>query len=158
MLTGFPWGSVGYSQWNNLIGIQVASVIGVHGISFVIVLFNAGIATLICNLHAWRQESRAVVLPLILIIFCLGYGALQLRHAEPINREADTDTETLRVALIPGNIPQLEKWNRNQFPKILQHYINLTYKANRENPDLIVWPETVIRSEALTGQMADLLR
>lgn len=152
MLTGFPWGSVGYSQWNNLLGIQIASVIGVHGISFVIVLFNAGIATLICNLHAWRQESRAVGLPLILIIFCLGYGALQLRHAEPINREADTDTETLSVALIPGNIPQLEKWNRNQFPKILQHYINLTYKANRENPDIIVWPETVIRSEALTGR------
>ncbi|MXZ01025.1 apolipoprotein N-acyltransferase [Candidatus Poribacteria bacterium] len=152
MLTGFPWGSVGYSQWNNLLGIQIASVIGVHGISFVIVLFNAGIATLICNLHAWRQESRAVVLPLILIIFCLGYGALQLRHAEPINREADTDTETLSVALIPGNIPQLEKWNRNQFPRILQHYINLTYKANQDNPDIIVWPETVIRSEALTGR------
>lgn len=152
MITGFPWGSVGYSQWNNLLGIQVASVIGVHGISFVIVLFNAGIATLICNLHEWRQEIRAVALPLILIIFCLAYGALQLRHAEPINRDADTNRETLSVALIPGNIPQLQKWDRNQFPKILQHYINLTYKANRENPDLIVWPETVIRSEALTGK------
>ena len=152
MITGFPWGSVGYSQWNNLLGIQVASVIGVHGISFVIVLFNAGIATLISNRHEWRQESRAVVLPLILIILCLGYGALQLRHAESINRDTEANTETLNVALVPGNIPQLQKWNINQFPKILQHYINLTYKANQENPDLIVWPETAIRSEALTGR------
>ena len=152
MLTGFPWGSVGYSQWNNLLGIQVASIIGVHGISFVIVLFNAGIATLLCNQHAWRQESRAVVLPLILTIICLSYGAGQLRNDEPINRGADADTETLSVALIPGNIPQLQKWNRNEFPKILQRYINLTYKANQEHPDLIVWPETVIRSEALTGR------
>ncbi len=152
MITGFPWGSVGYSQWNNLLGIQVASVIGVHGISFVIVLFNAGIATLISNRHEWRQESRAVVLPLMLIICCLGYGALQLRHAEPINTDADANTETLNVALIPGNIPQLQKWNRNEFPKILQHYTNLTYEANQENPDLIVWPETAIRSEALTGR------
>ena len=58
MLTGFPWGSIGYSQWNNLPGIQIASLIGVHGISFVIVLFNAGIAVLICNRHQWRQEIR----------------------------------------------------------------------------------------------------
>ena len=152
LITGFPWGSVGYSQWNNLLGIQVASVIGVHGISFVIVLFNAGIATLIRNRHEWRQEIRAILLPLILIIFCFSYGALQLRNAEPLNRNADANTETLSVALIPGNIPQLEKWNTNQFPKILQRYINLTYEANQENPDLIVWPETAIRSEALTGR------
>ena len=152
MFTGFPWGSVGYSQWNNLIGIQIASVIGVHGISFVIVLFNAGIATLLCKGHEWRQELRAVVLPLILMIFCFSYGALQLQSAEPINGDTDANTGTLSVALIPGNISQLEKWNRNQFPKILQRYINLTYKADRENPDLIVWPETVIRSEALTGR------
>ena len=45
LMTGFPWGSIGYSQWNNLLGIQIASLVGVHGISFVIVLFNAGIAT-----------------------------------------------------------------------------------------------------------------
>ena len=152
LLTGFPWGSIGYSQWNNLMGIQIASVIGVHGISFVIVLFNAGIATLLCKRHEWRREIRAVGLPLILMIFCFVYGALQLQNAEPLNRNTDADTETLSVALIPGNIPQLEKWNRNQFPKILQRYINLTYQANRENPDLIVWPETVIRNEALTGR------
>ena len=152
MITGFPWGSVGYSQWNNLFGIQAASMIGVHGISFVIVLFNAGIATLLSRQHEWRQEIRAVGLPLILMIFCFSYGALQLRNAEPINSSADADTETLSVALIPGNIPQLQKWNRNEFPKILQRYINLTNKAGKENPDLIVWPETAIRSEALTGR------
>jgi len=152
MITGFPWGSVGYSQWNNLLGIQVASVIGVHGISFVIVLFNASIATVLCNRHKWRQEILATVLPLILMTLCFSYGVLQLRNAEPVNSAPDANTETLSVALIPGNIPQLEKWDRNQFPKILQRYINLTYKANQEHPDLIVWPETVIRNEALTGR------
>ena len=69
MITGFPWGSIGYSQWNNLPGIQVASLFSVHGISFVIVLFNAGIATVLCNRNQWRQEIRALVLPVILTIF-----------------------------------------------------------------------------------------
>ena len=156
MITGFPWGSIGYSQWNNLPGIQVASLSSVHGISFVIVLFNAGIATVLCNRNQWRQEIRALVLPVILTIFCFGYGVLQLQDAEPLDSEsnatAPADTETLNVALVPGNVSQLRKWDVNQFPAILQHYINLTYKASREAPDLIVWPETSIRSRALTGE------
>ena len=155
MITGFPWGSIGYSQWNNLHGIQVASLIGVHGISFVIVLFNAAIAVLICNRHQWRQEIRVVILPLILTLFCFGYGVLQLKDAEPLNEGTSatthTDTNTLKIGLIPGNVSQLQKWDMRQFPAILQRYINLTYKANQEKLDLIVWPETAIRSEALTG-------
>ena len=156
VITGFPWGSIGYSQWNNLVGIQAASLIGVHGISFVIVLFNASIAFLFCNRHQWRQEIRAIILPLILVLCCFGYGAYQLKDAEPLKPTSDTtaaaDAETLTIALIPGNISQLQKWDTKQFPQILQRYINLTYQAATENPDLIVWPETAIRSEALTGQ------
>ena len=156
MVTGFPWGSMGYSQWNNVLGIQVASLVGVHGISFVIVLFNAGIASMLCNRHRWRQEIPTLVLPLILALFCFGYGTFQLRDAAPINKASGPasyeETQTLNVALVPGNIPQLEKWDVRQFPAILQRYINTTYKVSQENLDLIVWPETAIRSEALTGE------
>lgn len=156
LITGFPWGSVGYSQWNNLVGIQTASLIGVHGISFIIVLFNAGIATVLMNHQQWRREIPTIILPLILTILCFGYGVFQLKDAEPLKPASDTtaaaDTETLNVALIPGNISQLQKWDSRQFPQILQRYINLTYQAATENPDLIVWPETAIRNEALTGQ------
>ena len=156
MITGFPWGSIGYSQWNNLLGIQIASLVGVHGISFVIVLFNAGIATLLCNRHRWRQEIWGVVLPLILTLLCFGYGIFQLQEADPLDQSANattqTNVETLKVALVPGNISQLQKWDPRQFPKILQRYIGLTHKASGEQPELIVWPETATRSRALTGE------
>ena len=156
MITGFPWGSIGYSQWNNLLGIQVASLVGVHGISFVIVLFNAAIAHLFCNRHHWREEIRAVVLPLILMLFCFGYGIRQLQNANALDQRTNatthTNVETLKVALIPGNISQLQKWDLRQFPQILQRYIELTHKASREDPELIVWPETATRSRALTGE------
>ena len=88
--------------------------------------------------------------------FLFGYGTFQLRDAAPINKASGPtsyeDTQTLNVALVPGNIPQLEKWDVRQFPAILQRYINTTYKVSQENLDLIVWPETAIRSEALTGE------
>ena len=156
MITGFPWGSIGYSQWNNLPGIQIASLVGVHGISFVIVLFNASIAILLCNRHQWRQEIRVVLLPLILTLFCFSYGIFHLQNAAPLDKNTtatnQTDTETLKVALIPGNIPQLQKWDLRQFPKNLQRYIGLTDKASGEGPEVIVWPETATRSRALTGE------
>ena len=156
LITGFPWGSIGYSQWNNLPGIQIASVVGVHGISFVIVLFNAGIATLLANRHQWQQEIRAVVLPLLLMFLCFGYGILHLQKAAPLDQSTNagtrTNVETLKIGLVPGNISQLQKWDLRQFPKTLQRYIELTHKASREGPELIVWPETATRSAALTGE------
>ena len=47
MLTGLPWGSMGYTQWNNLPAIQIASITGVHGVSFIVVLLNATIVDVI---------------------------------------------------------------------------------------------------------------
>ena len=41
---GFPWGIVGYSQWNFLPFIQLADKIGLLGISFFIYLTNAVIS------------------------------------------------------------------------------------------------------------------
>lgn len=145
MVTGFPWGSIGYSQWNNRVGIQIADVVGVHGISFVMVLFNISVAVLIANRRRWREAVRVMVLPLLLTFFCFGYGFLQVRAAVPTG-------SAMKIAMVPGNISQLQKWDIRQFPNILQRYINMTYAADQESPDLIIWPETAIRSEVLTGQ------
>lgn len=146
MLTGFPWGSIGYSQWNNLPGIQIASVVGVHGVSFVVVLFNAGIATLICEPYQWGKRISAMVFPLTLMLACLGYGVFQLRAAETAAQK------NLKVALVPGNIPQFKKWNSAEFPTILKRYIALTVQAGKEGPDVIVWPETTIYGQVLKAK------
>ena len=160
-MTGFPWGSIGYSQWNNLFGIQIASLVGVHGVSFIIVLFNASIAVLLCNRHRWRQEILTFVLPLILTIFCFGYGAFQLRDATPIHTgtepAANDGAETLKIALVPGNISQLEKWDVRQFPRILQRYIRLTRTATQQEPDLIVWPRNSHQKRSTDRRVAHLL-
>ncbi len=149
LLTGFAWGSVGYSQWNNLPGIQVASIIGVYGISFVVVLFNAGIAMLIRERHQWRKQLRAMVLPLILTLICFAYGFFHLRSVDNVDNVSEKD---LKIALVPGNISQLRKWNINEFPSILRRYITLTQQATRDAPDVVVWPETAVRGEVLSGK------
>ncbi len=146
LLTGFPWGNIGYSQWKYLPGIQIASLTGVYGISFVIVFFNAGIATLIRQRHQWQKELVAVIVPFLIAMICLIYGYAAIAKSE------NTLTKSMKVALIPGNIPQIEKWKLEYFPKIFARYINLTRKTAVHNPDVIVWPETTVRGQVLSGE------
>ncbi|MDE0084351.1 MAG: apolipoprotein N-acyltransferase [Candidatus Poribacteria bacterium] len=146
LLTGFPWGNIGYSQWKYLPGIQIASLTGVYGISFVIVFFNAGIATLIRNRNEWRKELVAIIVPCLLAMICLIYGYATIARSE------NTPQKSMKVAIIPGNIPQIEKWKSENFPKIFARYINLTRKAAAHNPDVIVWPETTVRGQVLSGE------
>ncbi|MCG9128568.1 apolipoprotein N-acyltransferase [Candidatus Poribacteria bacterium] len=149
LLTGFPWGNVGYSQWNYHAGIQIASIAGVYGVSFVIVCFNAGVALLIRQRHLWRKELVATIIPFILAVFTLVYGYVVT------GRSANNETESIEVALVPGNISQLDKWNPTKYPEIFMKYLNLTEKAAKEQPDVIVLPETTIRGQVLSGEWAN---
>ena len=43
MFTGFPWENLGYSQYLNLYVIQFADILGVYGLSFLIILVNVAL-------------------------------------------------------------------------------------------------------------------
>ncbi|MDE0042562.1 MAG: apolipoprotein N-acyltransferase, partial [Candidatus Poribacteria bacterium] len=145
LLTGFPWGSMGYSQWNNHAVIQIASITGVYGVSFVVLLFNAGIAHLVISYSNWRRAIKGVVLPIAIVALTFVYGALCLSGSE-------NAAERVKLGLVPGNVSQAEKWKSEHAPKIFKRYLSLTEKVNAENPDLVVWPETSIHPQILSGR------
>ena len=158
-LSGFPWGSMGYTQWNNLPAIQIASITGVHGVSFVVVLLNAALADVIRtylrrkerpddhNTSEITGQKRSVLgfsiphlIPIAIVIACLVYGGYTL--SKPVDNTSD-----IEIALVPGNVPQLEKWDRAYWPQIFERYMNLVKAADAEGPDFIVLPETALRGE-----------
>jgi len=57
VLGGFPWGTLGYSQYLHLHVIQIAELTGVHGVSFLLVAVNAALAG--CLLLTWRRAVAA---------------------------------------------------------------------------------------------------
>ena len=146
LLTGFPWGNIGYSQWNYHAGIQIASIAGVFGVSFVIVFFNAGVATFIRRRHEWQKELVAVFAPCLIAAITLIYGYAAIGKSDNI------ESQSIEIALVPGNIPQLDKWNPKKFPSIFMKYLNMTEEAAKEQPDVIVWPETTVRGQVLSGE------
>ena len=151
-LSGFPWGSMGYSQWNNLSAIQIASITGVHGVSFIVVLLNATIADIVHTYFISKNQSTAPnipsrftfhvsrLIPIVIVIACMVYGAHTM--SKPIETDSD-----IKVALVPGNIPQIEKWDRTYWPQIFEKYMRLVKEADAEEPAIIILPETALRGE-----------
>jgi apolipoprotein N-acyltransferase len=139
---GFSWQGLGYSQFQSLPVIQMASITGVYGITALIVLVNAGLFVLLHpafeKYPVWQNHrKRIAVSTLLFLLLCVGYGKWTLQR-EPIY-----SAQPVRVGLIQGNIPQKMKWDPAYRNEVLRRYRNLTLKAAVFKPDLMVWPEAV---------------
>ena len=137
LLTGFPWASLGYSQYSVLSLIQIADVTGVYGVSFLIALANAVVYELIKGVVKKERSihpGRGVVIFLILFAATVVYGFTKLDRAE-------TGTP-IRVALVQGNIDQSVKWDPAYQEATVAIYERLTRLAGAPGVDLVVWPES----------------
>jgi apolipoprotein N-acyltransferase len=129
---GFPWGTLGYSQYLRLPIIQVAELGGVHAVSFVLVAVNAALAGAL--LLTWRRAVTGLALAGVLLAGVLVFGHARLA-APPPPAEA-------RIALMQPAIEQPLKWDPNHATVTLKIYLELTRQAAAGRPHLIVWPET----------------
>lgn len=135
-LTGFGWVLLGYSQSYTLPVIQIADTVGVYGVSFIIVLTNAAIFIAISDIKAKKVSVGIISIALLLVFISLAYGVVRLRNI--------FTGENIKVALIQGNIPQVQKWDARFREEITKRYTDLTEEASAEKPDLIIWPETSV--------------
>jgi apolipoprotein N-acyltransferase len=138
----FPWFLLGNSQYLNPI-TQVSSITGIYGMSFLIVATNGCLAFWIRE-YFQRKEERCAprALGIITIIFALVLISLFIWGRA---RKAHTASgERAAIALLQGNYDHLDKWNQKNLTRILRDYSELSAEAGREQPDLIVWPETAI--------------
>ena len=140
-LSGFPWASLGYSQYLNRSLIQVAELTSVYGVSFALVLGNVIMAQLLYG--ATQRRWKRVGLPCALAMLCLaaiwGYGGWRLHQT---SKATATTAADLGVALLQGNIEQHLKWDHAAREAIFSTYRTLTLEAAADSEiDLIVWPE-----------------
>jgi apolipoprotein N-acyltransferase len=140
MLTGFPWNFLGISQFRMLPLIQISSITGVYGVSFVMAwfacsIFSAGmILTRRFNSRAWMFE---LVAPLVAIFALLILGLAQVRSLSQSER-------TVKVALIQPSIPQTLIWDPKENTNRFNELIRLSELALRTKPQLLIWPEAAL--------------
>ena len=122
VFTGFPWLAAGYSQTPPSPLAGYAPLLGVHGLSLLVVLAGA---LLLCR---WRGAL------VVAALLAAGFGLRQVAWTTP-------DGEPIRVALIQGNVPQEMKFR----PEALIRTLNLYHELIAAHPaQLTLLPETAI--------------
>ncbi len=156
LFSGFPWALLGYSQWNFTPMIQISEFTGVYGVSFLVVMVNGSLTQAGLSLGFARGEKVLSktkllrnVLPLALsvlvVVSCLAYGLI-IVSKESLGRSQNFPGEKsmTKVALLQGNIDQYMKWDKKYERLIKDTYGELVDMASKENPQLIIWPETAL--------------
>lgn len=129
LFSGFPWNLAGYSFGFSDISLQLASVIGIYGLTFFAVLLGASITII--------RTSR--ILPLIiwsLFIISLIWGNYRLGNA----KEGEATGTVLR--LVQANIQQNHKWNPLLQKQGLDEHIRLTVSESLDKITHVIWAET----------------
>jgi apolipoprotein N-acyltransferase len=134
-MTGFPWDLLGTSQVDNIPLARLATVTGVYGLSFEIMVVNVVVAAA----YVVRREKRNS-----LLLAAMGAAAvLQAGILIPAPALGTNRTATLVQANIP--ILQGSDWTREYFQDTLRDLTILSENPLdlvKPRPDLIVWPES----------------
>ena len=142
------WALLAHSQYRYTSIIQFASVTGAYGVSFLIVMVNMALAATILIFLLQREQikqttlkppSSRVTISLMLacaVLIGLAWYHGQMTITRPISGKG------IKVAIVQGNIEQTKKWDRKYAKFIMQTYADLTKEAAKNDPELIIWPET----------------
>lgn len=133
LLTGFPWGLLGYTFSFSLTMLQSASIFGVYGLSFLAIYTGSmfysknGIATRI-----------SVMLIVLAALAVFGYNRLE-------NNPTKYSDHTIRI--VQPSIPQTDKWVIEEIFNNLDKHIELStkpFELSDNPPDIIVWSEAAL--------------
>jgi apolipoprotein N-acyltransferase len=143
VFSGFPWNLLGSSQYQMLPLIQVSSIAGIYGVSFLLVWFSVAlicVATRMIRLPAKRSWSLELALPAIAVILVIAWGMLRLQP--PL---LDKSRE-ITVALIQPSIPQTVIWSPAPEEKARRfaELLALSEAALTNSPAIVVWPEAAL--------------
>lgn len=131
---GFPWLSFGYSQARYPIVIQQASIYGVYGISFWLVLINV-----LFFYFLKGKNFKNFVLFLIIFFLPVIFGFYRLGNIK-------SSQEIFTIGIVQPNIDPNLKFTQEMRYETFNRLIKLSeecHKASQDKPlDLIIWPET----------------
>lgn len=130
---GFPWGRLAFSQGDSPL-TPLAALGGAPLVTFVVALLAGALA--------WAVVRRTAVAALVAagsLVAAAGAGALV---------PTPTDGESVRVAVVQGNVPRLGLGFNAQRAAVLANHANATRELAAdvraglvEQPDLVIWPE-----------------
>ncbi|MDI1310019.1 MAG: apolipoprotein N-acyltransferase [Methylotenera sp.] len=133
IFTGFPWLTMGYSQVPHSPLAGYMPIIGVYGVSMIMVLIASLIGFWLAKQPATLLWKRNTIV-LLLLIWVTGSLLKLVEWTTPTS-------EPISVALLQGNISQDIKWSPEVAEKTLSLYLQM---AEASKAKLIIMPETAM--------------
>lgn len=141
IFTGLPWLLPGYVFTPGEPISQLASVVGIYGVSLLTLLVSAAPAVIAdAGLSAgWRFMPTIAAGLLLGLVF--GWGAQRIARA-PIDQPGAQPI--VRVA--DSGLSQAEKWSYapDQEWRVLQRYLNASGAPDESRASIVIWPEGAI--------------
>lgn len=135
---GFPWGNIGYGIAQVSVFLQSASVVGVYGLVFLVVMTNALLANFAhVRFDITKISKRQGLLFVALLLIPAAFGVYRL------TTPPDVEGRVVRVAMLQGDIDQGIKNTKELHQEEIHNvFKNLQIEAGLQNPDIVVWPES----------------
>jgi apolipoprotein N-acyltransferase len=132
------YGNLAYNQMNFLPILQIASLTGIWGISFCIMLFAATVAALFSAHAASRGKSILAVCVAVFLLFVLAFGEWRL-HA-PQHAAA-----SVSVGLLASDLPQNVMPSQPQDAlRLISEYAAQTQTLLKQGAQVVVAPEKIV--------------
>lgn len=142
----FPWTNIGHSQYTVLPVLQVASIIGVVGLNFIIIITSYTLAEAVELFIAkdktagWKSclHERSFIRAAIFVVFvlCINIGGFLVYKTAGSSEKSD-----FRIGIVQTCIDPWKGWQENamRYLKESQTYSN---RVLDDSPDLLVWSES----------------
>ena len=132
----FPWNLLGYPAAANLGLVQVATITGIYGLSFLVASFNA--------LLAWASASSTLT-PGRRIAYAAAATAVLLSVALAGPRLVPKPQAHHYARAVQLNFPEVASYPADWFQAQaadLEEIARISLAPSAEKPDLLTWPET----------------
>lgn len=141
LFTGFPWNLYGMALGGELHMAQLASLIGVYGLTLLAILIFAAPALLMDHLPG-RPNFLPLVFSFAALAAIIGFGFVRLSSAK------DKDVPGVYIRIMQPNQPQNAYFRPENGPAILRDYLTLSAQENPTDHQslkaatVLIWPES----------------
>lgn len=141
LFTGFPWNAYGMALAQAVVLAQLASLIGLYGLTLATIVLAACPATLV-DPPTRRSPRAPSLVALATLVAIAGYGALRLGGAKV------EMTPNVRLRIMQPNLAQDAKFRPAAGTEILRNYLELSDRstspatAGLASVTHLIWPES----------------
>jgi apolipoprotein N-acyltransferase len=136
LFTGFPWNIEGYAWADFLPVLQIASVIGIYGLTL-LTLVGACLPACLIDGKTSPKLNRVLVMSSLVV-----FGLIAVWGGWRLTQAPASVVPHVRLRLVQPDVRQQDKWKLDEREKNFDQLIALSSASGEKPVTSIIWPET----------------